>query len=61
MISSYNEETSVYTCYFTREEYQNLLRLATAGVCRYHGYEHCAHMQELRTLRDELLEGHVIL
>ena len=61
MISSYNEETRVYTCHFTREEYQNLLRLATVGVCRYHGVEFSVHMQELRTLRDELVEGHVIL
>lgn len=59
MISSYNSETRVYTCHFTREEYDALVILVTSGVCGYHGSQCMRSIEELRILRDELLEGEV--
>lgn len=59
MISSYNEETRVYTCFFTREEYNNLLILTSAGVCSYHGIESYVNIDEYRALRDEIFNSYV--
>lgn len=54
MISSYNKETRVYTCHFTRDEFNTLLDLVNGGVCSYHGLEWAVNMEQFRTLRDEL-------
>lgn len=57
MISSYSEDTLVYTCHFTRDEYEMLLLLVCSGVCAWNAGGSQYDIQELRTLRDELLEG----
>lgn len=59
MISSYSEDTRVYTCYFTRYEYEMLLLLVCSGVCSWHAGGCKYEIQELRTLRDELIDGEV--
>lgn len=61
MMSSYNEETRVYTCYFTRDEFHSLLILVNGGVCSYHGLEWAVNMEQLRILRDELNDSYETL
>ena len=55
----YNEDTHVYTCDFTREEYNTLVTLVCAGVCSYHGLESSVNMEECRRLRDEIYNSYV--
>lgn len=59
MISSYNEASRVYTCYFTRDEYNTLVSLVCAGVCSFHGLESSVNMEEYRRLRDEIHNSYV--
>lgn len=54
MISSYSKDTGVYTCEFTREEFNTLIVLVCAGVCSYHGVESFHNMEEYRRLRNEI-------
>lgn len=59
MMSSYSEDTRVYTCYFTSEEYNTLFSLVCAGVCSFHGLESSVNMEEYRRLRDEIMNSYV--
>ena len=59
MISSYSEDTRVYTCDFTREEFNTLVVLVCSGVCSYHGLESSVNMEEYRRLRDEIYNSYM--
>lgn len=59
MISSYSEDTRVYMCFFTREEYDALVDLVCAGCCSFNNVATTAKLNEYRTLRYEIYSSYV--